>query len=233
MNLREHQRDPVAGAGGSAGASSWVRLPGWIRWLAYGCVCGSVLVGEPMIPAVLGAGRESVVLAGDLSLQDTHGHRVDPFTNKVATAHVFVTASVDCPISNRYAPDVRKLCEEFKSRGVAFYVVHTNPDETPEAIDQHAREYGYTCSVLIDHGQRLVRRLGLTITPEAVVLDAAGRMVYRGRIDDRNVDFGKARPVASRRDLAETLDALLAGKKMTRRTTKAIGCSILMIETAR
>jgi hypothetical protein len=55
-------------------------------------------------------------------------------------------------------------------------------------------------------------------------------MLYRGRIDDRYVAFGKARPAPTRRDLEETLDALLEGKLPEPVTTTAIGCFIADLE---
>lgn len=163
-----------------------------------------------------------------LNLTDTTGRSVDPWTNTTAVAHVFITASNDCPISNRYAPEVRRLHEIYAKRGVAFYLVHPNPDETPSAVARHTADYGYPCAVVLDRTQALVRQYGLTITPEVAVVDAAKSMIYRGRIDDRHVDFGRMRREPARRDLVEVLDALLAGQKPTLRTTKAIGCSIVL-----
>ena len=52
------------------------------------------------------------------------------------------------------------------------------------------------------------------------------RRVYRGRIDDRYVDFGKYRPAPERHDLAEALDSVLAGKPVKIQQTKSIGCAI-------
>jgi hypothetical protein len=53
---------------------------------------------------------------------------------------------------------------------------------------------------------------GATITPEAVVVDPQGRVLYRGRIDDRYVSLGLERPVATRRDLDEALTDITVGK---------------------
>jgi hypothetical protein len=51
-------------------------------------------------------------------------------------------------------------------------------------------------------------------------------MVYRGRIDDRYVDFGKTRPAPTNRDLERVLEAILAGKSLSSETTPAVGCFI-------
>jgi hypothetical protein len=51
-------------------------------------------------------------------------------------------------------------------------------------------------------------------------------VLYRGRIDDRVADFGKRRVEPTRRDLRLALDAILAGKPVPARRTKAVGCYI-------
>ena len=57
-------------------------------------------------------------------------------------------------------------------------------------------------------------------------LKIGGRVVYRGRIDDRHVDLGVDRPSATTRDLADALSAVVAGTPVKQPTTKAVGCYI-------
>src|SRR5258705_11944192 len=35
----------------------------------------------------------------------------------------------DCPVSNSYAPEVRRIYEKFSPRGGGFYLVYPDPDE--------------------------------------------------------------------------------------------------------
>ena len=71
----------------------------------------------------------------------------------------------------------------------------------------------------------LVKFVGATVTPEVAVV-AGGRVVYRGRIDDRYVDLGRERPAPTRRDLFEALTAIVARKPVARAKTQAVGCYI-------
>ena len=64
------------------------------------------------------------------------------------------------------------------------------------------------------------------ITPEAAVFAPDREMVYRGRIDDRYVDFGKTRARATRHDLTDALEAVLAGESVPNPRTEAVGCFI-------
>jgi len=173
--------------------------------------------------AVAAAARES---PRGLYVLNLEGQWVDPLQSADAKAIVFVFTATDCPISNRYAPEIRRLHDRFRSRGVAFWLVYPDPAESVDAIRRHIAEYGYPSGALRDPGHGLVRLSGATVTPEVAVFQAGRRMVYRGRLDDRYESFSRVRPVATEHDLEEVLAALLAGKPLRRATTPAIGCFI-------
>jgi hypothetical protein len=112
---------------------------------------------------------------------------------------------------------------------VAFRLVYVDPAETPASIREHVRAFGLGAEALRDPRHELVRLVGATVTPEAAVFvaDPAGpRLVYRGRIDDRTVDFGRARPQPRTHDLADVLETLTEGHALALRTTTAVGCFI-------
>lgn len=160
-----------------------------------------------------------------LPLFDLTGLQIDPFAAENVKATVFLFARTDCPISNRYAPEVRRLYDRFSSRGVAFWLVYPNPEITAEAIRQHVEDYSYSLQVLCDPQHALVKLTGAQVTPEAAVFNGAGQMLYRGRIDDRFPDFGIVREPKSR-DLQDALEAVLDGRPVASETTQAVGCLI-------
>jgi thioredoxin-related protein len=152
---------------------------------------------------------------------------IDPFQDhKDAKALVFIFVSNECPVANRYAPEIERLHRQYASNQIAFFVVHADPSETQASIEKHTRDYAYTCAVLRDADQRLARKAGVKVTPEAVVFLPNGKRVYRGRIDNRYAGFGKARPEPTERDLQAALDAILQGKPVPKSETRAIGCYI-------
>lgn len=167
------------------------------------------------------AAREAVtVLALD-------GSAVDPFAlPRGATAVAFVFLSVDCPVSNRFAPELARLRDEFSDRGVAFTHVYPNPRESASAIRSHARAFDLAARAVRDPSHALVRAAGVTVTPEAAVFGRGRRAVYRGRIDDRFVSLGVERPRPARRDLREALLATLMGVKSEPAGGPAVGCYI-------
>ena len=157
---------------------------------------------------------------------------IDWLADRGQKATVLLFTRTDCPVSNRYAPEVRRLAERFSGRGVEFVLVYPEAGATDESIEQHRREYGYPMAAVRDPDYRYVREAKARVTPEAVVL-VRGQAVYRGRIDDRFVTWGKARPEPTRRDLAEVLDRVVAGQSVAKRETKAIGCAIEKLSSSR
>ena len=161
-------------------------------------------------------------------VQTLAGASVDPLLAPAGTkAIVFLFTSTDCPISNRYAPEVRRLAESSGSKGVVFRLIYPNPAETPAAIREHMAAYSYEgiAEALRDTKLSLVKFAGATVTPEAVVV-VGGKVAYRGRIDDRYVDLGRERPAPTRRDLFDALTAVLDGKPVPLAKTQAVGCFI-------
>ena len=58
------------------------------------------------------------VLSTQLRLLDLEGREVDPFQQTDARATVFLFTRTDCPISNRYAPEILGLQAKFQSDNV-------------------------------------------------------------------------------------------------------------------
>ncbi len=161
-----------------------------------------------------------------LRLLDLEGREVDPLAESGARVTVLLFARTDCPISNRYAPEIQRLYAAFAPRDVAFFLVYPDPGQTPQAIRKHLEAYDYAFGGLRDPQHAVVELTGATITPEAAVFGPSGTMVYRGRIDDRYVTLGKVRAAPTTHDLEDAIEAALEGRPIDNPTTKAIGCII-------
>ena len=135
---------------------------------------------------------------------------------------VLVFTTTDCPISNRYAPEIQRLSTKFSGKA-KFVLVYPVASDSPDLIRAHHEKFGYSIESLRDTRHELVKRTGVTVTPEVAVM-AGERMVYRGRIDDRYVELGKERIKPTRHDLEDALTAVLANKPVAQKETQAIGC---------
>jgi hypothetical protein len=149
----------------------------------------------------------------------------DLFSPHGEKAVVLLFVRSDCPISNRYAPEIEGLYAKYSPASVDFRLIYTEAGLSSAAMEHHREEYGYKIPGELDAGHRYVKRAGVRATPEAAVF-VGGQLVYRGRIDDRFVDFGKVRASAEHHDLEEVLAAIVAGKVPRFRETRAFGCAI-------
>jgi hypothetical protein len=161
-----------------------------------------------------------------VTVRDVNGVAHKPLQLHDRKAAVFIFVAVDCPISNSYAPEINRIIKDYQDKKIDFYIVYSDPNLPADDAKKHARDYGYTCPALMDHEQALMKRLKAKVTPEAVVVDAKGTVLYQGRIDNWYEDFGKQRYEATVHDLRDALEAILAGKKVATPVTKAVGCPV-------
>ncbi|HSY30011.1 MAG TPA: redoxin domain-containing protein, partial [Burkholderiaceae bacterium] len=100
-----------------------------------------------------------------------------------ADVQVFLFARTDCPATNQYAPEFRRIVEEFQGKHVAFYLVYPDPNENNRAIENHMAQFGLPGTPLRDPDKELQKRTHATVTPEVAVFDAAGNLKYHGSTD--------------------------------------------------
>jgi hypothetical protein len=160
---------------------------------------------------------------------DLSGKPVDPFAS-AARARIFLFVRTDCPITNRYAPELQRIASEFARREVEFWLVYPDPTETAAAIHAQIAEYKFPGKALRDPHHKLVARSQATVSPQAAIFDDGGHLIYSGRIDDRYVDFGKSRPAAQTHDLEAAIAAVLSGKPAPVSRTHAIGCYLADVQ---
>jgi hypothetical protein len=181
----------------------------------------------------LGASALSVVVfhsvmafaAPPPGVMDLSGKDRDPFAAP-AKARVFLFVRNDCPITNRYAPELGRIAQEFSGRETEFWLVYPDPAMTADKIRRHMIDFGFPGLPLRDPRHELVKRAHAITAPEAAVFDREGTLVYHGRIDDLWVDAGRTRPMARSHDLEEAILAVLDGLAPAHAETKAVGCSL-------
>jgi hypothetical protein len=156
-------------------------------------------------------------------------HLASPGTQVVV---LFFVAS-DCPISNRYIPELRHIEEKFASHHVVFWFVYPNVGETSEGVRQHEAAYGVEKNILLDPHHQLVALTHAKVTPESAILipertgAEALRPVYHGRIDDRYLQIGQERPSATQHDLERAIADVLQHRPAQQPDGPAVGCGII------
>lgn len=161
---------------------------------------------------------------------DLNGRPIDRLAPSGTPAVVLFFTASDCPIANRYIPEIQRLDREFSSDHVRFWWVYPNPEDTADIVRRHDRQFDVHPSDVLDTEQRLTAMAHATITPEVAVFVPAGaalREVYRGRIDNRYIALGQERPAATSHDLEAALRAIVAGHPVPPPHGPPVGCSIV------
>lgn len=188
-----------------------------------------VLVGLALAAAAAGPAGAAPVAVGDtlvpFSLKNYDGKEVNLATLQGRKAVVLAFVATRCPVSNAYNARMAAISTEYAAKGVAFIGLNANKEEGPAEVAEHAKAHGLAFPILKDEGNVKADAFGAQVTPEVYVYDPSWTLRYHGRIDD---DMRGERVTSS--DLRNTLDALLAGKDVPVKETKAFGCSIKRVE---
>jgi peroxiredoxin len=182
------------------------------------------------LAAIAGSGRNANDLPAppaigamidDFNLPDADGvqHTLNSLKGKNGAVIIFVATK--CPVSNAYNDRMEKVAEDYKAKGINVIGINSNSTEPASEVKSHAAEKGLNFTILKDDGNKIADRFGANHTPEAYVIDAGGKLVYHGRIDNSQ----KIEAITSS-DLRDALDAELAGKPIQKTTSVAFGCSI-------
>jgi hypothetical protein len=163
---------------------------------------------------------------GTPAIRDIDGRLHRPFETAGGVTVLLFVAS-DCPISNGYAPEIQSVCAAYGSRGVRCLLLYEDSGIEPGAVRSHLAAYRYTgVAAAVDADRAIARAAGASITPEAVLVDRAGTVRYRGRIDNLYADLGRRRQAATVHDLRDTIEAVLSDRPVPAPRTDAVGCYI-------
>jgi len=195
----------------------------------------ALVVAAPMLWLCACSGQSrsvpEVVIPGDAFPTDqplvdidgvAHGTLASPADKY--TSLIFVRT--DCPVSNQYAPEIKRLCAEYEPKGMQCLLVYADAYDTVEAIRKHRADFGYTMPATRDPAHALVARANATITPEVAVFTKGATLAYSGRIDNLYNELGKPRQQVTEHDLRDALDDLMAGRSVRKPRTPATGCFI-------
>ena len=192
------------------------------------------LVAAALAAAVLpaSAGELKTLKAGDkapaFTLKNYDGTEVSLEgvlkENEVAVVMFIAT---QCPVSNAYNERMAALQTTYGKKKVGFVGVNANKAESADEVREHAKEHKFAFPVTKDPNNVIADLYGAMVTPEVFVIAKDKTILYHGRIDDSK----KAADV-TKRDLADALDAVIAGKKVSAEQAKAFGCTIKRVADA-
>ncbi len=160
----------------------------------------------------------------------------DVVTNKLISlddyndyqAFVIMFICNHCPYVIHVNPEIVKLSNDYKEKGVAFFAISSNdivnyPQDAPELMKEQALKLGYSFPYLFDETQEVAKDYDAACTPDFYVFDKNKILVYRGRLDESRPNLGI--PLTGI-DLRQALDAVISGNKVNEQQYPSMGCNI-------
>jgi peroxiredoxin len=157
----------------------------------------------------------------DFTLTDYNGNKHSLSQYKDSKAIVVMFIATECPVSNAYNSRMEKLFKEFSEKGITFLGINSNKSESVSRIKEHAKDNSLTFPILKDENNIIADKFDASYTPEIYVLDGRLNVLYHGRIDN-----SKSESDVESQDLRNAINEILDGKEVTKKETKAFGCSI-------
>lgn len=171
----------------------------------------------------------SAVCAAEQGAVDLDGRPANPVQSSRGKVVVLIFVRRDCPISSRYAPTIQRISADHRN-DTNFFLVFPDKSDSAAEIRKYLNDFRYSIPAVRDPRHVLVKLAHAQFTPEAAVLDSKGMLVYRGRIDDLYVSFGRARSAPTTHELQDAIAAALSGKVPTHDEVTGVGCYISDLE---
>lgn len=161
----------------------------------------------------------------DLPGSDGKKHTFASVKGKKGTL-IFFTCN-HCPYVVGSEARMKTLYDHLAAHEISMVAVHSNetvghPTDTFPLALERAKEMGFKWLSLDDNAQFVARAYGAQRTPHYFLFDAAGRLVYSGRMDNSPRDVTRKET----QELQDAVDALISGKPVPVPQTDAIGCNV-------
>ena len=170
--------------------------------------------------------------APDFSLTDAKGktHSLSQYKGKYVVLEWF---NPECPFVKKHygSGNMQKLQKEFTDKGVVWLTIDSNAPGTqgsltPEEADKIASSWKtHETALLLDPEGKAGQAYGAKNTPNMVVINPEGKIIYRGAIDSKATPNPADIP-SSTNYVKAALDQSLAGKSVSTPETKPYGCSV-------
>ncbi len=142
------------------------------------------------------------------------------------SATLVLILSPECPLCLDYATAFRELDAECAAQGIRVRGVFPGTYFPDKQIRMYLRRFQLDFPAWLDPDYELVHALNATTTPEAILLDAEGRTVYQGGIDNWAYALTRKRLEPTEHYLRDAIAAHLDGRTPDPAYTDPVGCLV-------
>lgn len=190
----------------------------------------ALIMGTFTANTIAGTGYKVGDIADDFKLLNIDGKMVSLADYKDAKGYIVTFTCNTCPYAVGYEDRLIALNNKYAALGYPLIAIMPNnpevqPGDSMEKMKERAKSKGFTFPYLMDKGQTVYPQYGATKTPHVYVLQktSKGNVVkYIGAVDDNYQDASAVKT----KYVENAVNALLQGKEVPEKETKAIGCTI-------
>jgi peroxiredoxin len=193
-----------------------------------------ILFGICLLSAALVAFKPAGELAigaalpkADVTLKDISGKEVTLKSVMKPKGLLVMFSCNTCPYVIKNQARTKEVCTYAEQNGLGVIVLNSNEaqrttDDSFADMQAYAKAQGYNWSYAVDANSELADAFGATRTPECYLFDKDGKLEYHGAIDDSPNDAAAVKA----QYLKTAIDEINAGKEVTVKTSRSVGCAI-------
>ena len=169
-----------------------------------------LMIGSAIVPMAHGLQPSQQV--ENFRLLDHAGISHELYYYDTAKAVVLLTQSNQCNVASTAMAQATALQEAYADQGVLVFMINSTASDSRSAIEAAAEKAGIKIPILMDSTQLIGESMNLATAGEALVLNTADWTVaYRG---------------AANKYANKALNAVLAGQRVKKTTSKIKGCAV-------
>jgi thioredoxin-related protein len=163
----------------------------------------------------------------DLKLKDISGKEVSLKEVKKKNGLLVMFSCNTCPWVIKNQSRTKEIASYAISKEIGVILLNSNEGQRDDAdsfseMKEYAANQGFNWYYAVDANNVLADEFGANRTPEVFLFNAEGKHVYHGAIDDNPGDASGV----SRKHLKEAIDEVVAGKDVSVKESRSMGCQI-------
>ena len=157
-------------------------------------------------------------------LVDEYGQSRRLTKDIVKPLNLFVFLSPECPLCKNYTTVLNKISQDFSRDSFVIIGIVSGKSYSPEEVNSFKKEFSVDFQLFVDPAKKLTNYLKATITPEVVLINEKGKLIYRGAIDDWVTDLGKNKLRPEKEYLRLAVTQYINHQPISIKKTKPKGC---------
>jgi hypothetical protein len=169
----------------------------------------------------------SLMPKANVKMQDVSGKSVAIQDVKKSNGVLVMFSCNTCPYVIKNQQRTIDICNYADKMNVGVIIINSNETQRADvdsyqAMQAYAKDQKYSWNYVLDKNNEVADAFGANRTPECFLFDKNMKLAYHGAIDDNPSDDSKV----TRQHLKEAITEVAAGKDVTIKETRSVGCGI-------